>query len=118
MDCKELRVWKESRVLVKNIYLLSAKFPKEELFGLTNQVRRAAVSIPSNIAEGYNRHSDNELLHFLKIAKGSAAEVETQMILAMDLGYLTKEDSDKILDQINKMIQMLGSFISAVKERI
>jgi four helix bundle protein len=117
MDYKELRVWKESRELVKDIYRISAKFPKEELFGLTNQIRRAAVSIPSNIAEGHNRYSDREFIHFLTIAKGSAAEVETQMIIAVDLGYLTDEEAEWILDKIDKTIRTIGSLISSVREK-
>ena len=117
LDYKELSVWQESRILVKEVYILSVNFPKEEIFGLTNQIRRAVVSIPSNIAEGHNRYSDKEFLHFLKIAKGSAAEVETQIILAIDLGYLTEEDGNKILSRTDKIMRMLGAFISKVKEK-
>ena len=84
-DYKDLIIWQKSRLLVRTVYILTRKLPEEELFGLTNQVRRAVVSIPSNIAEGFNRGSDKEFIHFLRIAKGSAAEVETQLILCVDL---------------------------------
>ncbi len=117
MDYKDLLVWQESRILTKQVYLLSEKFPKEEIFGLTNQIRRASVSIPSNIAEGYNRYSDKEFLHFLKIAKGSTAEVETQILLSMDLCYINIKDGEQILSQIGKVLRMLGSLIATVKNR-
>ena len=117
MDYKDLLVWQESRLLAKQIYVLSEKFPKEEIFGLTNQIRRAVVSVPSNIAEGYNRYSDKEFLHFLKISKGSTAEVETQVILAMDLCYISIKDGEEVLAQVTKVLRMLGSLIVTVKKR-
>ena len=117
MDYKDLLVWQESRLLAKQIYVLSEKFPKEEIFGLTNQIRRAVVSVPSNIAEGYNRYSDKEFLHFLKISKGSTAEVETQVILAMDLSYISIKDGEEVLAQVTKVLRMLGSLIVTVKKR-
>ena len=116
MDYKELQVWQKSRILTKRIYILSVKFPKEELFGLTNQLRRAVISVPSNIAEGYNRFSNKEFIHFLRIAKGSAAEVETQIILAMDLGYITADEGNRILSQVDEILRMLGSFIAKLNE--
>lgn len=87
------------------------------MFGLTNQVRRAVVSIPSNIVEGYNRHSDKEFIHFLKIAKGSAAEVETQLILCMDLEYLAESDIHETLSLVGEVLRMLGSLIIAMERR-
>ncbi|MEW6133747.1 MAG: four helix bundle protein [Pseudomonadota bacterium] len=87
---RELLAWQESMVLVKLVYELTAAFPKEELYGLTSQLRRAAVSIPSNIAEGAARNGDREFHQFLAIARGSLAELETQMLLAEQLGYLAK----------------------------
>ncbi len=114
-DYKELIVWQKSRTLVKNIYDRTKIFPKEEQYGLTNQIRRAVVSVPSNIAEGYNRQSDKEFVRFLSIAKGSAAEVETQIILAQDLEYISAEERDIFLLQISEILHMLGALIAKQK---
>jgi len=84
----ELQVWQEAMALVKEIYRITASFPKEEVYALTSQMRRAAVSIPSNIAEGAARNGDKEFLQFLAIARGSLSELETQLLIANDLGYL------------------------------
>jgi four helix bundle protein len=99
MEHKKLDAWNESIKLVKEIYKISSKFPKEELYGLTNQIRRAAVSISSNIAEGAARQSDREMIQFLYVALGSLAEVETQMIIAVELCYIDGQilPSDLIL---------------------
>ena len=108
---KKLIVWQKAREFVKEVYILTKKFPREEQFGLTSQIRRAVISIVSNIAEGSGRGSDNEFAHFLDIAQGSAYEVETQIILSFDLEYITLEEftssSDKILE-IQKMINKLA----------
>lgn len=104
---KELKVWQKGRVLVKEIYQVTHKFPKDELFGTTSQMRRAAVSIPANIAEGCGRNSDKELSRFLDIANGSAFELETLVILCLDLEYFTQtefEEFDTALNEIQKMI--------------
>jgi four helix bundle protein len=82
MNYTDLDVWKYSRELVKKVYLLIKKIPKEEIYGLTNQIRRSVVSVPSNIAEGIGRQSNKETIHFLYIAKGSLQEVETQLYLS------------------------------------
>ena len=103
---KDLIVWQKSMDLVERIYQVSNLFPKEETYGLTNQLRRAAVSIPSNIAEGHARSSTQEFHRFLSIARGSLAEVETQLLIAQRLGYLSAEDLSSILNlhiEINKM---------------
>ena len=84
---KELRAWQASMRLVQEVYALTASFPKEELFGLTSQMRRAAVSVPSNIAEGSARNGTKELIHFLSIATGSLSELDTQLELTKILGY-------------------------------
>lgn len=89
---KDLKVWKKSVDLVDNIYRITESFPNKEIYGLTNQLRRSAVSIPSNIAEGAARGSKKEFIQFLYIALGSLAEVETQMIIASRLGYLNTLD--------------------------
>lgn len=110
-DHKDLTVWQKSRKLVRTIYTLSRNFPREEIFGLTNQIRRAAISIPSNIAEGYNRHSDKEFTHFLKIAKESAGEVDTQLILSVDLEYLQESEIQEALALNQEILRMLGTLI-------
>ncbi|WP_303925228.1 four helix bundle protein [Draconibacterium sediminis] len=104
---KELKVWQKGRVLVKEIYQATHTFPKDELFGIVSQMRRAAVSIPTNIAEGCGRNSDKELGRFLDIANGSAFELETLMILSLDLEYLSQnkfEEFDAKLNEVQKMI--------------
>ncbi|WP_297017874.1 four helix bundle protein [uncultured Dialister sp.] len=117
-DYKDLIIWQKSRLLVRTVYILTRKLPEEELFGLTNQVRRAVVSIPSNIAEGFNRGSDKEFIHFLRIAKGSAAEVETQLILCVDLEYLQPDEIKEAISLYNEIIRMLGALIVKIDKRI
>ena len=104
---KNLKIWQKSRVLVKEVYLVTRDFPIEEKFGLASQIRRSAYSIPSNIAEGSGRNSNKDFSRFLEIALGSAFELETQLILAYDIDYLTEKeltDIQKILQEIQKMI--------------
>ncbi|MDF7799805.1 four helix bundle protein [Pontiellaceae bacterium B1224] len=104
-DFKELEVWKKAIEVVAEVYRLSVAFPETEKFGLTNQIRRAAVSIPSNIAEGSARHHSKDFIHFLRIADGSAAEVETQLIIAVKLEFIhADEDLMKELVIIRKML--------------
>lgn len=108
---KDLNVWKKSMNLVILTYRLTNQFPKEELFGLASQMRRAAVSIPSNIAEGHGRNSDKELIRFLYISLGSASELETQILLSNKLDFL-KEDSFNQLNELNnEIIKMLVALI-------
>ena len=108
---KDLNVWKKSMNLVILTYRLTNQFPKEELFGLASQMRRAAVSIPSNIAEGHGRNSDKELIRFLFISLGSASELETQILLSNKLDFL-KEDSFNQLNELNnEIIKMLVALI-------
>jgi len=92
MNHKELDVWKESMLLAKEVYLLTKGFPKEELYGITSQIRRASVSVPSNIAEGAARSSDKEFIQFLYISLGSISELETQLLLSRDLGFIINLD--------------------------
>ncbi len=116
MSYRKLKVWVKSRELVKTVYLLTKNFPREELYGLTSQVRRAVVSIPSNIAEGSQRSSDREFGNYILIARGSIAELETQLLLSVDLGYLPdKEVVDvlQILDEISRMLHALHSKLTA-----
>jgi four helix bundle protein len=108
---KDLDVWKEAVMLVKKIYELTSVFPKEEIYGLTSQIRRAVVSIPSNIAEGAARNSRKEFIQFLYIALGSCAELDTQLIIAKELGYINEcqsllfEDLEKIKSKILGLIR-------------
>ena len=106
-DFKKLIVWQKSMELVKVIYQNTKTFPTEEQFGLTSQIKRRAISIPSNIAEGSGRGSKKEMAYFLNIALGSAYELETQLIISKEINYLSNENfeiSNSILDEIQKMI--------------
>jgi len=100
---KDLDVWNKAMELTENIYSLSAGFPKEEKYGLISQIRRAAVSIPSNIAEGTARNSKKEFIQFLYIALGSVSEIETQLLLAHRLKYIKDSNLTKDLDSVRKM---------------
>jgi four helix bundle protein len=102
--------------LVKYIYFTTAAFPKEELYGLTGQMRRAAVSIPSNIAEGAARNNEREFLQFLGIARGSLSELETQLLIAAEVGYIN--DVTPALEQVEKLFALLGGLINTIKRRI
>ena len=105
MNHKDLEVWKKSMDLVESIYQLTNDFPDSEKFGLTNQIRRAVVSIPSNIAEGAGRKSDKELIQFVHIAIGSLAEVETQYLISLRLNYVVKNESiENELVVLNKLL--------------
>jgi four helix bundle protein len=101
----KLEAWKVSRALVKSIYLLTQSFPKEEVFGLTSQMRRAAVSIPSNIAEGAARAGNKEFAQFLNMARGSLSELETQLLIACDLEYMSSDDPVfDVVDHVSRLI--------------
>ena len=113
----ELEVWKKSRELVKEIYVLTQLFPKEELYSLSSQIRRASISIPSNIAEGIGRNFSRETLQFLHISRGSVYEVETQVYLAFDLGYISQEQLDKVLLKIEECRRLLHGFINFYKNK-
>ena len=117
MNYTELDVWKSSRELVKTVYLLSDLFPKDELYALTNQVRRCSISIPSNIAEGLGRQSDKETIHFLYISKGSLFELETQLFLAFDLEYISKGQLESILVKVTTCKKLLNGFINYFKSK-
>lgn len=104
---KDLDVWRRSIDLVASVYKTTSLFPKEELYGLTSQIRRAAVSIPSNIAEGAARNHVNEFRQFLYIALGSGAELETQLIIAKMLGFISDEKSQTLINELNSISRML-----------
>jgi four helix bundle protein len=106
---QDLIVWQKAMDVVVEVYRLTKKFPQGEFYGLTNQIRRAAISIPSNIAEGHTRNSRAEYLNFLSIAQGSRAEVETQMIISVRLGYLTSEETLPTLSLLNEINRIIGT---------
>ena len=107
MNHKDLEVWKESIELVTEIYKLTSEFPTEEKFGIVNQIRRAAVSVPSNIAEGSARSSDKENLRFLDMACGSLAELETQILISENVGFINSQEIITKIDNIGKMLSGL-----------
>ena len=107
-DYKQLDVYIESKKLVKMVYELLRKFPKEEQYALCDQLRRAVISVPSNIAEGLGRYSLKEQVHFLEIAYGSLREVDCQMDIAFDLGYVTNIETAELFEQINKVGAILA----------
>ncbi len=111
---KDLIVWQKSMLLVKRLYEVSQTFPQEELFGITSQMRRAAVSIPSNIAEGYGRIYDKDTVRFLSIALGSASELETQLLISGQLGYMSKPELDELLMLNTEIIRMLAQLLKKI----
>jgi four helix bundle protein len=115
MDHKDLDVWKKGMELVEKFYASSSAFPDSERFGLISQIRRAAVSIPSNIAEGAARKSDKELLQFISISLGSLAEIETQYLIAVRLKYL--RDDKSLMSLINDEKQLLLGFRNYIKRK-
>ena len=112
---KDLIVWQKSMLLVRRVYEVTRTFLHEEMFGLTSQMRRAAVSIPSNIAEGYGRIYDKERINFLSIALGSASELETQLMISEDLGFTVNSDIAELSSLNNEVIRMLTSLIKGIR---
>lgn len=113
---KELLVWKKSMELVKILYLLTEQFPKDELYGLSSQMQRAAVAIPSNIAEGYLRGHRKEYVQFLSIALGSAAELETQLLICKTLPKFSKINFSEGESLVTEIMKMLYVMIERIKE--
>jgi len=111
---KDLVAWQKSMDLVTATYRASSRFPKDELFGLTSQLRRAAVSIPSNIAEGQGRLSEKEFRYFLGQARGSLMEVETQLQIAQNLGYLELADTEAILKNCGEVGRILNGLLASI----
>jgi four helix bundle protein len=114
-DYRKLEVWRRSHALALEVYRLTRPFPKEELFGLTSQLRRASVSVAANLAEGCGRDSDAELRRFLEIAHGSASEVEYHLLLARDLNLLSADAYQGVADEISQIKRMLGSLARKLK---
>ena len=113
---KDLRVWQKSIELVKRIYLITQKLPKEEMYGLTNQMRRSAVSIPSNIAEGKMRQHRNEYVQFLYIALGSCSELDTQLIITRELKYISEETEFNLSEEVNHISRMIRKLIKGIRK--
>jgi four helix bundle protein len=114
---KELNVWQKSYKLCLHIYKVTKRFPKDEMYGLTSQIRRSAVSIPSNIAEGYGRKTTLEYVRFLYIAYGSVCELETQTMISGDLGYVRKESLQEIRQEIGDVERMLKAMIKSLENK-
>lgn len=115
---KHLEVWKKSRALVVRVYDVTSSFPKEEMYGLTTQLRRAAISIPSNIAEGNARRSTRDYIRFLNIAYGSIAEVETQLYIAMDLHYATQSQLQPLFNDYSELARMLNGLVTRLESKL
>lgn len=115
---RDLEVWQKSRALVSRIYRLTKTFPKEEMFGLTSQLRRAAISVPSNIAEGKSRRSTRDYMRFLDIAYGSIAEVETQLHIACDLVYTTGKKITRLLHDYAEIGRMLNGLLNSLEKKL
>ena len=115
---KELVVWQKSYQLSLLIYKLTSKFPKNEIYSLISQMRRAVISIPSNIAEGYCRYSKKEYVQFLQIAFGSGAELETQLIIAKDLRYISSNEYEQANELLVEVLKMLNSLVRKIRSSI
>lgn len=114
---KELSVWQKARIIVKRIYDISNQVPPSERFGITNQLRRAAVSISSNIAEGCGRRTDAEFMRFIDISIGSATEVESLCFVSFDLGYLLESELIAILQLVNEVQKMLLGLYNSINNK-
>lgn len=112
---QELVVWQKSMLLARQVYLLANELPPTETYALSAQLKRATVSVPSNIAEGHGRSSKNEYSHFLSIARGSLYEVETQLILAQQVGYFSAEKIQPLLDLCDEIKRMLSKMITTIQ---
>ena len=115
---KDLEVWKKGIALAKRAYQITRNFPKEEIYGLVSQIRRSAVSIPSNIAEGRSRQHKNEFVQFLYIALGSCSECETQIVLACELDYLEAEIKKELLEELSQIGKMIRGLINSLKVHV
>ncbi|MGA9637118.1 four helix bundle protein [Flavobacterium sp.] len=114
---RNLLIWQKSMTLTTQIYQLTSTFPKEEIYGLTSQIRRCSISIPSNIAEGYGRESDKEFLRFLNISIGSLFEMQTQLEIAKNIAYINEDLFNNLYENSREVERMIVSFIKKIKER-
>ncbi len=115
---KDLKIWQKGIVIVKLTYALTKAFPEEEKFGLVSQMRRSAVSIPSNIAEGWGRNYTKNDIQFLKIARGSLLELETQLIIALELDFISADAVVQLSDTITEENKMLNAFIRSIERKV
>lgn len=116
MEYTDLDVWKETRALVLQLYVVTKQFPEEERYGLASQIKKSAISVPSNIAEGCGRRTSADTLYFLHIARGSLYEVETQLYLASDLKYIKEEQFTKTMKKVVDCKKLLNGFINYFKK--
>lgn len=116
-DYNDLDIWQDGIRFVTAVYQATKGFPSEERFGLTSQIQRAAVSIPSNIAEGYAQRSDPTLARFLRIAIGSTAEVDTQLLIAQQLGYISLEQMKVLREQVQSLLRRTRAFLASIEHR-
>lgn len=114
---KDLLIWQKGIALVKSVYLLCEKLPKDEMFGLQSQMKRAAISIPSNIAEGYGRNYSQNYIQFLRMGRGSLLELETQLIISRELKLVGKELFQKVQGLITEENKMLNAFIKSISKQ-
>src|SRR5512133_1836698 len=114
-DFRQLKVWERSHQLTLEVYKATKNFPKEELYGLTSQIRRASMSIPTNIAEGCGRYTDADFARFLQISMGSACETEYQLLLSCELGFLSKDQYDKLNTDATEVKRMLASLLKTLR---
>ena len=112
---REYDIWKNAIEIAKEIYLMTEQFPHAEKYGLISQIQRASVSIASNIAEGASRESEKEFSHFLQIALGSVFEVETQIIIALEINYIKPEESQKVLEKLHTLQKQISTLINKMK---
>ena len=112
---EELPVWQDARRFTNKIYNITNKFPKEELYGLTSQIRRATVSIMSNIAEGFDRRSDKELSNFLSMARGSSSEVQNDLYIALDLNYISQDEFNKLYQEAKKIAKQINGLMTYLR---
>ncbi|MDO9543300.1 MAG: four helix bundle protein [Kiritimatiellia bacterium] len=114
---RDLIVWQKAMALVTEVYRISKNIPTSEIYGLTSQMRRCAVSIPSNIAEGYGRHSTNDYVRFLQIASGSLYELQTQLEISVNLEYFKKSENERLLTLTGEIERMLSGLIRKLNNR-
>jgi len=115
---KDLIVWQKGIELVNELYAITKKFPKEEIFGLTNQIRRAAVSVAANIAEGWGRNSTKNYIQFLRISRGSLYEIETMLVIANNQNYINEQIKSSLSQNINELGKMLNKLIKSLETYI
>ena len=115
---KDLLVWQKAMLITKDVYLLVRNLPKEELYSLSDQIHRSAISIPSNIAEGQERNSTRDFVHFLNIDQGSRAELETQLLIGSSIGYFENNVVEPILNNLSELGKMINSLINKLQKKV